>query len=284
MNRKGQFLMNENIDIKTVDGFGYQWKTYSQDNLVDDEYDGIFESYFRIFPFEKLPKNAVGFDLGCGSGRWAKGMAPRVGKLYCIDPSHDALNVAKNKLANYENTEFLNNGVDNINLPKNSMDFGYSLGVLHHIPDTLKGIKNCVDIIKPGGFFLVYLYYSLDNKPMWYKGIWKLSNFFRSIISILPNTLKLIITKMIALLIYFPFSKCSLILEKIGFNVENIPLSSYRDKSFYTMQTDSFDRFATRLERRFSKKEINEMMIEAGLSDIEFNEGVPYWVAVGKKL
>jgi len=276
--------MDENIDEKTVDGFGYQWKTYSQDNLVDDEYDGIFESYFKIFPFDKLPKNAVGFDLGCGSGRWAKGMAPKVGKLYCIDPSHEALNVAKNKLANYENTEFLNNGVDNINLAKNSMDFGYSLGVLHHIPDTLKGIKNCVDIIKPGGFFLVYLYYSLDNKPMWYKGIWKLSNFFRSIISILPNTLKLIITKMIALLIYFPFSKCSLILEKIGFNVENIPLSSYRDKSFYTMQTDSFDRFATRLERRFSKKEINEMMIEAGLSDIEFNEGVPYWVAVGKKL
>jgi len=276
--------MDKNIDIKTVDGFGYQWKTYSQDNLVDDEYDGIFESYFKIFPFDKLPKNAVGFDLGCGSGRWAKGMAPRVGKLYCIDPSHEALNVAKNKLVNYENTEFLNNGVDNINLAKNSMDFGYSLGVLHHIPDTLKGIKNCVDIIKPGGFFLVYLYYSLDNKPMWYKGIWKLSNFFRSIISILPNTLKLIITKMIALLIYFPFSKFSLMLEKIGVNVENIPLSSYRDKSFYTMQTDSFDRFATRLERRFSKKEINEMMIEAGLSDIEFNEGVPYWVAVGKKL
>lgn len=276
--------MDDNIDIKTVDGFGYQWKTYSQDSLVNEEYDGIFEGYFEIFPFDKLPENAVGFDLGCGSGRWAKGMAPKVGKLYCIDPSYEALDVAKANLSKFDNVEFLNDGVDNISIEKDSMDFGYSLGVLHHIPDTLRGIKNCVDIIKPGGYFLVYLYYSLDNKPSWYRAIWKLSNIVRLIISKLPNELKLFVTQTIALLIYFPFAKMSLLLERLGVNVENFPLSSYRDKSFYTMKTDSFDRFATRLEQRFSKIEIKHMMEESGLKDIVFNDKVPYWVAVGQKL
>ena len=35
----------------------------------------------------------MGFDMDCGSGRWAKLMAPRVGHLDCIDPS-TALEVA----------------------------------------------------------------------------------------------------------------------------------------------------------------------------------------------
>ncbi len=276
--------MSENIDIKTVDGFGYQWKTYNQDGLDDSEYDDIFKRYFKIFPFKKLSDNPVGFDLGCGSGRWAKSIASKVGKLYCIDPSSEALNVAKNNLVAFDNIEFLNNGVNDIDIEKNSMDFGYSLGVLHHIPDTLEGIKKCVEIIKPNGYFLLYLYYSLDNKPFWYKTIWKISNIFRILISILPNFLKLFITKIIALLIYYPLARISLLLEKLGFNVEDFPLSAYKDKSFYTMKTDSFDRFATRLEQRFSKKEIEQMMEEAGLKNIVFNESIPYWVAVGQKI
>ncbi|WP_419765620.1 MAG: class I SAM-dependent methyltransferase [Arcobacter sp.] len=272
-----------NIDNKTVSGFGYQWKTYKQDKLVEEEYDDIFEGYFKIFPFEKLNDDSVGFDLGCGSGRWAEGIAPKVGKLYCIDPSIDALNVAKNKLSHFNNVEFLNNGVDEIKLEDNSMDFGYSLGVLHHIPDTTKGIKNCVDKLKSGGFFLIYLYYSLDNKPFWYKALWKASNIVRMIISKMPNRLKLLVTKVIALLVYLPLARTSLLLEKLGLSVDNFPLSAYRDKSFYTMKTDSFDRFSTRLEHRFSKVEIHEMMGKAGLKDIVFNDAVPYWVAVGRK-
>ena len=50
------------------------------------------------------------------------------------------------------------------------------------------------------------------------------------------------------------------LLEKIGFKVDNWPLSSYRRTSFYTMRTDSRDRFGTPLEQRFSRSEILAMM------------------------
>ena len=46
------------------------------------------------------------------------------------------------------------------------MDFGYSLGVLHHIPDTCAGIKACARLLKRGGPFLVYLYYAFDNRAI----------------------------------------------------------------------------------------------------------------------
>ena len=63
-------------------------------------------------------------------------------------------------------------------------------------------------------------------------------------------------------------------------NVENIPLSDYRKKTFYFMCTDALDRFGTKLEKRFSKAEISSMMIKSGLSRIEFSHSTPYWVAV----
>ena len=169
-------------------------------------------------------------------------------------------------------------------LPPNSQDFGYSLGVLHHIPDTLTALKNCVEMLKPGAPFLVYLYYKFDNRSKYFVIIWKISDLFRRFISKMPSTLKLVITNIIATLIYFPFARLALIGEKMGLNVDKWLLSSYRKTSFYTMKTDSRDRFGTPLEKRFSRLEIESMMKEAGLHNINFSENFPYWCAVGKKL
>ncbi len=41
----------------------------------------------RSFPWHTLPDEAVGFDLGCGSGRWARFVGRRVGRLFCVDPA-----------------------------------------------------------------------------------------------------------------------------------------------------------------------------------------------------
>lgn len=49
------------------------------------------------------------------------------------------------------------------------------------------------------------------------------------------------------------------------------------------MGTDAFDRFATRVERRFTAKEVREMMMRAGLEHIEFSDTRPYWSAVGSR-
>jgi len=72
-------------------------------------------------------------------------------------------------------------------------------------------------------------------------------------------------------------------LEHFGFDVSAFPLSAYRDKNFYTLRTDALDRFGTRLEKRFTRRQILEMMMEAGLEGIEFRDESPYWCAIGYK-
>ena len=275
--------MQTNVDLKTVEGFGEEWSRFDQTGMSETELNEQFERYFAVFPFEKLPPDAEGFDLGCGSGRWAKLMSERVGRLHCIDASAEALAVAERNLAHRGNVEFHNASVAEIPLADDSMDFGYSLGVLHHIPDTARGIEACVRKIKPGAPFLVYLYYAFDNRPAWFRGIWKVSEIFRRSISKLPFGLKKVVTDGIAVTVYYPLAKTAALLEKTGLPVESFPLSVYRHHSFYTMRTDALDRFGTRLEQRFTRAEIREMMTDAGLENIRFSDGFPFWCAVGIK-
>ena len=274
--------MKNKIETLVVRDFGNEWTKYNQSELSQNELNLIFNEYFNIFPWNQLPEFSNGFDLGCGSGRWAKLVAPRVGKLYCVEPS-SAIEIAKVNLKDNPNCIFYNLGVDYLPFEDNSMDFGYSLGVLHHIPDTLDGIKKCVKKLKSNAPFLIYLYYAFDNQPIWYRFIWKLSDYLRRLICKLPFQLKLILSQIIAFTVYLPLSKIAFILEKIGINVKSFPLSIYRNKSFYTMKTDALDRFGTKLEHRFTKFEIYNMLTSAGLDNIIFSNSTPFWVAVGYK-
>ena len=49
------------------------------------------------------------------------------------------------------------------------------------------------------------------------------------------------------------------------------------------MRNDSLDRFGTRLEKRFSKKQIKKFMSEASLKNIIFYNEEPFWVVIGYK-
>jgi ubiquinone/menaquinone biosynthesis C-methylase UbiE len=273
--------MTENVDKKVVDGFGDEWSRFDQSELTQEELTKMFDNYFNIFSWEKLPENAVGFDLGCGSGRWAKMVAPRVGKLHLIDPS-EALEVARRNLKNSNNCEFHRATVEEIPLENHSQDFGYSLGVLHHIPDTQAGLQACVDKLKKGAPFLVYLYYRFDNRPFWFRAIWKASDVVRKVVSQMPHGLRFGASQILAATVYFPLARTSKVLEKTGANVEKFPLSQYRNNSFYTMRTDALDRFGTSLEKRFTKSEIKTMMENCGLENIKFSE-TSFWTAVGYK-
>ena len=83
------------IDQKVIKDFGNEWGNYDQSTIDDQDLIKAFNQYFNIFPKNFLNKDKEGFDMGCGSGRWAKIIAPQIKKLNCIDPSVEALNVAK---------------------------------------------------------------------------------------------------------------------------------------------------------------------------------------------
>ena len=272
-----------NEDGATIEGFGREWSAFNQSGVSTDELRVIFDDYFALVNLGALPIDAVIMDVGCGSGRWAQFAVDYCKVIHLVDPSTKALDVARQNLSDFANCEFHQASTENLPVEDNSCDLVYSLGVLHHIPDTESGINDCVRKLKPGAPFLVYLYYRFDNRPLWFRGLWRASDLLRILVSRLPFVLRRITTDLVAMFVYFPLARLSRLIEKIGRDPSNLPLSIYRNHSLYTMRTDALDRLGTRLEHRFTRAEIQRMLESAGLENIAFRETEPFWCAVGYK-
>ena len=54
---------------------------------------------------------------------------------------------------------------------------------------------------------LAYLYYRFDFQPFWFRALWRVSDLVRWLISRLPFRVKLVTTRMIAVLVYLRWSR-----------------------------------------------------------------------------
>ncbi|HEX5412405.1 MAG TPA: class I SAM-dependent methyltransferase [Terriglobia bacterium] len=271
-----------NTDAATVAGFGREWARFTQKALSPEENREIFQQYFSIFPWDILPKGGgCGADIGCGSGRWARAVAPRVTQLHLVDASSEALQVARANLSSLRNVEFHHASAGDLPFEKRSLDFAYSLGVLHHIPDPQAGLRAIASTLKPGAPFLLYLYYAFDNRPAWYRWLWRLTDLARRALSRQPQLLKVAIAELVAICAYWPLARMAGLIARLGMKIENWPLAYYRDRSLYVMRTDALDRLGTQLEQRFTRVQIAEMLERAGFEKVRFSDGPPFWCAVG---
>ena len=274
---------DSNIDLATVDGFGEEWTKFQ--SFDEHELSVAGDQYFDIVTDVMVGTGSQVLDVGCGSGRWTRYLAPRAGFIEAVDPSHAVL-TAQRFLADLENVRLTQAGVDELPFPNESFDFVFSLGVLHHIPDTRTAMRRCVEKLKPGGYFLVYLYYDLDNRGRLYRLLFECSALVRRLVAGLPRRAKHAVCEAIAFSVYLPVVTAVRLLRRIpGLDglVMRLPLAYYWDKSLRIMRNDALDRFGTPLEQRFSRQEIRSMMIECGLDDIRFSEQAPYWHATGRK-
>ena len=279
---------DKNLDQEVINSFGHEWAAFDYSEAQTNEaLDAQFLAYCEPIDLSQFnPETSLAADFGAGSGRWTSRLLPYFSQVYALEPSDGANKVLTKKFLNESRVKILQETVGMNSIPSNSLDLAMSLGVLHHIPDTGLAIKDVASKIKSGGVFLCYLYYKLDNKPIFYRGLFWFSNSIRWVISRLPYVMRRMIARIIATAVYLPLARTSKLLAKKRLNVSNIPLHHYADMPFVMLQNDALDRFGTRLEQRFSKKEITEMLGNAGfdLSTLKFSDIEPFWTFSVKKL
>lgn len=265
------------LDRATVDGFGDEWSTYDQSERDPESLRRSFERYVVGFPWPE--EGSLGLDVGSGSGRWSAQVVDRGRRMVAIDASLAALHVCRR---NVPEARPVNGSAVELPFCDDSFDFAISLGVLHHLPDTAGAIGEIHRVLRPGAPFLVYLYYAFDNRPGWFRSLWKVSDLLRRMIASAPFKVRLALTRIIADGVYWPLSRVARLLERVGVDVDGLPLSAYRHQPPYVLRTDALDRFGTRLEKRYTKEEIDRMLTTAGFSEIRFNPEFPYWCAVAR--
>jgi SAM-dependent methyltransferase len=194
--------------------------------MAHAEAERVFGDYFAIFPWDTLATppttHAEGFDMGSGFGHWARFVAPRFGRLNCIDPSC-ALVVARQALADQPNVHFHQASVAARAPPPNSQDFGYCLGVLHHVPDIAAAIRSYAELLNPRAPLLLYLHYAFDNRPRSFRWLWQLSNTDRLCFPRLPPRPKQVVIDLIALTDYWPLARLAALAEGAGLTVNAPP-------------------------------------------------------------
>jgi len=273
---KDAALKTGNVDLKTVEGFGKEWGRFTQREMSDAERAEVFSKYFSLIDWSRKPSRAL--DMGCGSGRWDILVAPLVAQLVAADASPEALLVARRNVE-LPNVSFVEATAETLPFPDGYFDFIFSLGVLHHVPDTQGAIDALTAKLSSGGALLLYLYYAFDTRPGWFKMLWKISDWIRRLVCRLPFPLRYGFSQVVAVFVYWPLARTAKYLPV----PESWPLKFYANRSFYFMRTDALDRFGTRLEKRFTQKEITAMLERAGLKNVRFSEGDPYWVCVATK-
>ncbi len=254
-----------NVDESTVAGFGDEWQRKRDPVSASiGRAVVIFQQYFGIFPWADLPgrrgRRRLRLRLGpLGAPR--RGAARRSSPSRRCEPA--ALGVARRNLVDHSNCAFHRATVDHAPLADGSLDFAYSLGVLHHIPDTAGALAACVRKLKPvRRFSSISTTGSTIARPGTQR--WRASELARAAISRLPHGARHAASEALAAGIYWPLARAAKLAEAIRASSRcPLPLSYYRDRSFYVMRNDALDRFGTRLEQRFTRDEIATMMRDA---------------------
>lgn len=264
------------IDGDTRESFGYEWERF---DAVLPDYDVEVDNYFGIVPPEVL-RDAVVLDAGCGMGRWARQVVKRpVRRLYAVDFSR-AIDTAASTLADQPKAHCIQADICNLPFRSSAMNFSYCLGVLHHLADPDAGMRSVARATD--GPMLVYLYYALDNRPRFHRMLLGAATAVRMVTSRLPKRAMFGLSWLIAAVVYWPLARLAWVLDRLGLAsvAHQVPLSHYRDYSFKFMAGDAFDRFATPIEKRYSREEISAWLARYGRAAM-FSNRTPFWVSLG---
>jgi ubiquinone/menaquinone biosynthesis C-methylase UbiE len=126
-----------------------------------------------------MKENSYVLDVGCGGGQLSLELArsrPDI-KITGLDLSNEQIRRANERSAQSGNSaQYIQGSALSIPMEKNIFDLVYSVGSIKHWPDPVKGLKECVRVLKKGGLLLVIEVDKLcsDYEARRFTGNWRL--------------------------------------------------------------------------------------------------------------
>ena len=243
-----------------ADNFSFEWDKHKQTQF--DSISGINESetMFRQktgFDANKLSEKLV-LDVGCGSGRYMEVVQKYGGHIVGIDLSY-SVDVAFKNLGFKKNVDVIQADVFKLPFKKEIFDNIFSIGVLHHTPNTRKAFECLPQFLKKGGEIAIWVY---SNEGLSMKLINSISWLYRLMTTRLPKQW------------IYKFSYISLplyrlktisfirpILELI------LPTSTHKLRDWRIL--DTFDWYSPKYQWKHTHKEVMKWFADTGLVEIK---------------
>jgi SAM-dependent methyltransferase len=258
----------------TAARFGYEWNEFSSFDSIEEE-KGM-ATWFSPRRLDDLAGLTV-FDAGCGMGRHAT-IAARHGvrRLVGIDLG-TAVDAAFKNTRRLESVCIVQGDIYFPPLRARAFDAGYSLGVLHHLPDPQRGFTALAEMVKPRGWFQVWVYGHEGNGLLLH-----VLNPVRSMTSKMP----LFALKTLAAVVAAPFVIAAKTVYRIPGIGRRLPYAPYMkwlsSETIRKIHLIVFDQLIAPVAHYMRRSEVLEMVPQTGwkVEGIEHSRGMSWGMTV----
>jgi SAM-dependent methyltransferase len=257
---------------RTIDDFGEQWTTYTDNEGHYASVDYFFDIVMPLLTPDEV-KDATVIDVGSGSGRIVLMLlAAGAAKVHAIEPSA-AFTVLQANTASHTDRVTCHN-LRGDQMPADiGADIAISLGVVHHIPEPASTVAAMHAALKPGGKCVLWLYGHEGNEL--YLAIF---DPLRAVTKRLPHPL----LKGVCQLLTLGASGYGAVAQKAP-----LPLHGYFREVFNKMDWRAryliaYDQLNPAYAKYYRKDEARRLLEDAGFTDVQLHHRHGYsWLVSG---
>jgi SAM-dependent methyltransferase len=197
-------------------------------------------------------------DAGVGAGRYAECAADLGAEVFGVDLT-EAVDAAFANLSHRPNVHLAQADIFALPFRPDTFDRAYSIGVLHHTPDTEQAFARVARSVRPGGQLAVYLYARYGPTA-------RVTDAIRQVTTRMPPRLLLALTTA-AIPLYYLYR-----LPGLG-TLLRLTLPISYDQHWRWRWLDTFDWYSPRYQWKFLYPEVFRWFRENGFRDVELFDG-----------
>jgi len=258
---------------KTIKDFGEQWLKYPG----NEGYYGSLELFSDILsPFLKPEqiRDCNVAEIGSGTGRFVNILIEVGAKhVIAIEPS-DAFEILCRNIRQPEKVTCLKITGDQLPAYGN-LDYIFSIGVLHHIPDPGPVVDAAFKALRSGGHFLIWLYGKEGNNLYL-----TLIRPLRSITKRLPHFFLASLVE----IIYWPLVLYNMICHRFPLPLHGYLLSVFEKASPNKRKLTIYDQLNPSYAKYYNQFEVKKLLSDGKFVNIQIHHRHGYsWTVIGTK-
>jgi len=241
---------------RTITSYSYQWRKFKQ---MFPHWEQVFrDSIAPITP--EFFQGKVGLDGGCGFGRSLFYAATYGAEMIGLDLS-EAIEAARENTRQFPGVHLVQGDIFHPPVRRKCLDFVYSIGVLHHLPDPKGGFVSLTRLLKPGAPMFIWVYLRGRGRQI------AVFNVMRAISTRLPLRLLNVVCLALAAVQWAGWLLPYRLLRRFALTrplADRMPFTVYAVYPFRVLHTDWFDGLSVPLVNYYKPDAIAGWYREAG--------------------
>lgn len=245
---------------RTVISYSYQWRKFRD---MFSEWERVFQDAIRpVEPSFFLGK--LGLDAGCGFGRSLYYAASYGAEMIGVDLS-EAVEAASENTRHLPGVHVIQADLYCLPLKEGTLDFAYSIGVLHHLPDPKHGFFALTKLLKPEAPIFIWVYARGRGRQIPFLTMMRVVSTRLPLRLLDPLCFLAAAVQWCVWVVPYRFLsrfRCTQAL------VQRLPFTLYANYPFRVLHTDWVDGLSVPLVHYHRREEVIDWLREAGLERI----------------